>query len=372
MTSHTFRPASSINEPTPLLVGIAGGTGSGKTFSALRLARGIVGPEGRIVVLDTEKRRSLHYRKDFVFDFAEIAPPFTPEAYWSPIEAAEQAKYDAIIIDSTSHVWAGDGGCLDMHEEVVKRIAKGDWKKAERVSALAWAEPKQRYKRMMSRILQCRAHIIFCLRAEQKLKAVKVTEHGKEITKFIDAGWQPVCEKHLMFEMTCSFLMVSEQPGVPQPIKLPETMRRFFPEGQRMGEDAGKLLAQWSQDPHYGLNTSQFGKTDAKVEAPKPGEPGRLVLMGADGAQIGTYATGGTWLTAFENALTEAMGPEVVGKVWDNNSDLFYKVQAGAANNPKASARCNDVGRLAHQLMAAGTDDVQTSGDGAPAQGGLL
>lgn len=57
MTSYTFRKASDVNEPTPLLVGIAGGTGSGKTFSAFRLARGIVGPQGRIAMLDTEKRR---------------------------------------------------------------------------------------------------------------------------------------------------------------------------------------------------------------------------------------------------------------------------------------------------------------------------
>ena len=39
--SITFRPA--LREAIPLLIGVAGGTGSGKTFSALLLARGIAG-----------------------------------------------------------------------------------------------------------------------------------------------------------------------------------------------------------------------------------------------------------------------------------------------------------------------------------------
>ena len=37
----TFRPAK--RENAPVLIGLAGGTGSGKTYSALRLARG---PDG--------------------------------------------------------------------------------------------------------------------------------------------------------------------------------------------------------------------------------------------------------------------------------------------------------------------------------------
>ncbi|MBF0186198.1 MAG: ATP-binding protein, partial [Magnetococcales bacterium] len=38
-----------------------GGSSSGKTYSALRLARGLVGPQGKIGVIDTENRRALFY-----------------------------------------------------------------------------------------------------------------------------------------------------------------------------------------------------------------------------------------------------------------------------------------------------------------------
>lgn len=361
--SYQFRAASSVNEPTPLLVGIAGGTGSGKTFSAFRLARGIVGPQGKIAMLDTEKRRSLHYRKDFEFDFAEIAPPFTPEAYQGAIEAAEKARYDCIIIDSTSHVWAGDGGCLDIHEEVVQRIAKGDWKKAERVSALAWSEPKQRYKRMITRALQSRAHIIYCLRAEQKLKAMKVTEDGKEVTKFVDAGWVPIIEKHFMFEMTCSFMMLPDQVGVPQPIKLPETMKRFFPEGERLGEKQGEMLAQWSQDPHFGL--TNVGRATKDAPAPKEGTAGRLQLFAPDGAVSGNYASITTWLTAFEKAVNDADAGESAGRLWDLNQDMYYALQgkAQAANNAAVIDRFTAIGKIIFAKLNPGAADPGAQGD---------
>lgn len=343
---YTFRRAADVDEPTPLLVGAIGGTGSGKTFSAFRIARGLVGPKGKIAMLDTEKRRSLHYRKDFEFDFAEIAPPFTPEAYRSAIEAAEKQGYGAIIIDSMSHVWSGDGGILDMHDQAVERMSKGDWKKAEAVSALAWSEPKQRYKRFISRLLQCRAHLIICLRAEMKLKAIKVVEDGKEKTKFVDGGWLPICEKHLPFELTCSFLMTAEQKGIPQPLKLPETMRRFFPEGEQVTERAGELLAQWSADPHFGLEIKQ-GK--GGVPAPKKDEEGRLQLFGADGSVMNNYANAATWLAGLKKALTEALAATTAGELWDRNQDLFYKIQEKATKKEEAKLidTCAEIGRLA-------------------------
>ena len=49
----TFAPAETFTERAGLFVSLTGGTNSGKTFSALRLARGIAGPTGKIAVLDT-------------------------------------------------------------------------------------------------------------------------------------------------------------------------------------------------------------------------------------------------------------------------------------------------------------------------------
>jgi hypothetical protein len=94
-----------------------------------------------------------------------------------------------------------------------------------------------------------RAHLILCFRAEEKIEIIK--EDGK--TKIVPKqgptgllGWMPVCEKALPFELTASFLMTHDAPGVPKPIKLQEQHRALFPLDQPITEDAGRAIAEWS------------------------------------------------------------------------------------------------------------------------------
>ena len=51
-------------ENVTVLLSLAGQSGSGKTFSALRLAKGMA-PAGKIAFIDTEARRALHYAGQF-------------------------------------------------------------------------------------------------------------------------------------------------------------------------------------------------------------------------------------------------------------------------------------------------------------------
>ena len=71
-----FKPAKRQNEV--LLIGLAGGTGSGKTYSAMRMASGIAGAMSkRFAVIDTEAGRARHYADQFKFDHGDLRPPFT-------------------------------------------------------------------------------------------------------------------------------------------------------------------------------------------------------------------------------------------------------------------------------------------------------
>src|SRR5690606_33406969 len=105
--SYEFRPAK--REQVSLLIGVAGASGSGKTYSALRLATGLCNGKG-MAVIDTEAGRALHYADQFKFDHCDMRPPFRPDAYRAAIEAADTKGYDVIVIDSVSHEWAGEGG----------------------------------------------------------------------------------------------------------------------------------------------------------------------------------------------------------------------------------------------------------------------
>lgn len=264
MGNFQFKPA--IRESVGLLIGLAGGTGSGKTFSAMRMASGIAGDKP-FAVIDTEAGRAKHYADQFRFDHGDLAPPFTPQAYAEAILAADAAKYPVIVVDSMSHEWAGEGGVLEMHEAELDRMAGDDWKKREAVKMAAWIKPKMQHKKMVQRMLQIRAHLILCFRAEEKVDMVRDEKTGKMLivpkksTVGLD-GWMPVCEKNLPYELTTSFLLTADEPGRPKPIKLQEQHRPMFPLGQPIDEESGKRVAAWAR----GVGGEE---ADAQVDAIK-------------------------------------------------------------------------------------------------------
>jgi len=245
--SFSFRPAK--RENVPLLIGVAGGTGSGKTYSALTLAKGLANGQ-RFAIIDTEAGRAKHYADLFEFDHGDLEPPFTPQSYATAIAAADAAKYPVIVVDSASHEHAGDGGLLDMHDAELDRMAGTDWAKRERVKMAAWIEPKTQHKRFVSKLLQVRAHVILCFRAQEAIEIVKVngkTEiRPKQTLTGLD-GWVPISEKNLPYELTLSFLLTADKPGVPKPIKLQEQHRPMVPLDQPISEETGKRLGAWAQ-----------------------------------------------------------------------------------------------------------------------------
>jgi len=230
-------------EQVGLLIGLVGSSGSGKTMSAMRLASGIVGKGNRFALIDTESRRALHYAEMFDFDHCELNPPFRPDHYADAIKAAAQKGYKAIVVDSASHEWAGEGGILDWQEEELTRMAGEDYRKRDNCKMAAWIKPKMAHKQMVQRWLQINAHLILCFRAEEKVKMEK-DEKGK--TQIVPIGWQPICSKELPFELTVSFLLTADKPGIPQPIKLQEQHKIMFPAGKLLSEESGQLIAQWA------------------------------------------------------------------------------------------------------------------------------
>jgi hypothetical protein len=253
----TFEFRTATREGSSLIIAIAGASGSGKTFSALTLARGLVGPEGRIAVLDTEAGRARHYADFFTFQHHDMTPPFEPERFREGILAAEAAGFDCLIVDSMSDEYEGEGGLQDMHDAEMLRLGKAkrfedlqDWQ-LNKLNAPSWNMPKTQHKRrLMSRLRQLRIHVIFCLRAEEKIKFVKVD--GK--TTIESQGWVPICEKRFMYDMTVSFTLTPDQPGTPLRDehgrvifgKIQEQHLPAFPPGRQVSEASGRFLAEWA------------------------------------------------------------------------------------------------------------------------------
>lgn len=244
----TFRPA--VRESVGLIIGLVGPSGGGKTYTGMELASGIAGDKP-FAVIDTEAGRAKHYADRFRFDHADLRPPFRPGAYAEAIKAADDAGYPVVLVDSFSHEHAGEGGLLDWHEEEYQRLGNRD-----AVKMTAWIKPKMAHRQMVQRLLQVRAHLILCFRAEEKIEMVRRLdpETGKSKLEIVPkqtlagfSGWVPICEKNLPFELTASFMLMPDKPGYPQPIKLQEQHRHLFPLDQPIGRESGQRLAEWAR-----------------------------------------------------------------------------------------------------------------------------
>lgn len=246
----TFAFRRAVREGVGLLIGLGGPSGGGKTYTAMRLAKGIAG-DSTFAVIDTEAGRAKHYADMFTFDHGDLKPPFRPSAYLEAIKAADAAGYPVIVVDSASHEHAGEGGLLDWHEEELQRMAGDDWKKRDACNMAAWIKPKTAHKQMAQRLLQVRAHLILCFRAEEKIEMKRGADGKMEIIKKQTAtgldGWVPVCEKNLPYELTVSFLLLPSAPGIPKPIKLQEQHHKLFPLDKQITEESGRLLAEWAK-----------------------------------------------------------------------------------------------------------------------------
>lgn len=231
MSILNIRPA--VREGARLVIGIAGVSGSGKTFTALQLAWGMAkGDSSKVGLLDTENKRGSLYSDILVgkdgkvnqFMIGDLYAPFSPQRYSDAIKEFQQAGVEVLVIDSLSHEWEGEGGCEDIADDGGK---VANWKKA-----------KREHKRCMNTLLTCDMHIIVCLRAREKTSF-------KNPSKPESLGIQPITEKNVLFELTASFL-IHDQGLYREVIKCPADLQPILdkPEGY-LGAREGLVLRQW-------------------------------------------------------------------------------------------------------------------------------
>lgn len=212
-------------EGARLVIGLAGVSGSGKTYTALQLALGLAnGNTEKIGFADTENRRGSLYSDTLGAPFliGDLTAPFSPQRYIDAIKAFADAGVEVLIIDSITHAWEGLGGCQD----IANASRFPDWKTA-----------KREWKRMMDAILQSPCHVILCVRARDKMDF-------KDPKNPIPLGLQPIIEANAMFEMTASVMM--HDMGRSQDIlKVPAELANIFTGQGYITADHGRQLRAW-------------------------------------------------------------------------------------------------------------------------------
>lgn len=247
-----FRDATRAG--TKSLICLYSESGGGKTLSALLLARGLVGPKGRIGMIDTENRRGEIYADDpriktdpsaAGYQVLQLGEPYSPRAYMAAIDEAEDAQFDALVIDSVSHEWEGIGGVLDM---AVAKANGGQPKFGD------WKVPKTEHKHFIDKIMKCTPHVICCGRAHYKSRQIEKKDwaangidpntRGSSVV-LRDTYQSIIQEERFIFEMTVHLQMVNSAPGVPIITKCPDMLWPAFKDGEQISVETGARMAAW-------------------------------------------------------------------------------------------------------------------------------
>lgn len=220
-----------------LRLNLSAPSGAGKTMSALRMAKGLVGDWSRIAVLDTENGSASLYSHLGAFNTIELTPPFTPESYIEALNICAKAGMECVIVDSSSHEWA----CLlEQNQTLADASFRGNtW--------AAWSKTTPRHDKFLSAILHAPFHVITCTRSK-----TETIQEGRKVKKIgmkdeQRSGWE--------YELTVS-LEIDRDTHMATPSK----DRTNLFEGKQpfiITEDTGAEILDW-------CNTGAKQKTPEK------------------------------------------------------------------------------------------------------------
>lgn len=147
-----------------LRLGIEGPAGSGKTFTALKIATVLAEHDGgEIGVIDSERGRASVYSGGRPYRFKALnLESHDPRAYIEAMAAARAAGFAVVVVDSGSHEWRGTLALVDR---------EGGNRKGNTWSA--WSVARPLHDQFLDAVLTMPAHVIVTYRAKQATEQVK-------------------------------------------------------------------------------------------------------------------------------------------------------------------------------------------------------
>lgn len=329
-----------------LRLALAGPSNSGKTLTALLLAIYIarkVG-KGRVAVIDSERGRSRMYAgyplpdgSTLEFDVDDSLPNFSPESYVKALRQAEAEKYDVVVVDSTTHEWAGTGGIL----EKVDNAAAGGNKWA------GWRVGTPAHQAFLDAMLSLRLHVIGTMRTKTEW-VLETNDKGKQAPKAI--GTAPVQREGIEYEWDFFGLIDRDHR-----LTVNKTTVLGIPDGKVFpmpGEDLADLFVQWlAKAPE---EDQAPAAVPAKEEIPVSLPAAAVAASAAPAAQSTTPAPAAETSSA-QAATAQATpakatpaGAEVFAELIEKAGDLAELISVGnAIGQAHKLSQINDAERKA-------------------------
>lgn len=243
------------------IIDIYSESGGGKTYSALLLARGFVGPTGKMVVIDTESGRAELYSDVAEFGGYEVLPlgePFSPARYIDAMDIVEKSGAAIGVIDSGSHEWEGLGGVLDMADQ--------NREESKKEGLHNWRRPKMAHALFLQKLLRSPIPWIVCLRAKYKTRQGK-DDRGKTVI-IKDDAMSAIQAEDFIYEATVHGFIDHQHNFHPTKISHPD-LAKCLPNGSPITKEHGRLLAAWCANPGQSPATSkQPAQSENKPRTP--------------------------------------------------------------------------------------------------------
>ena len=223
-------------------------SGGGKTYTALRLATGIANKcGGKIAAIDTENGRIKYYANEFKFSMLQLDEPYTPEKYIEAIDAAVDAGFSVLIIDSTSHEWAY---CKDTHN----KMPGNSWTN--------WGKITPRHDAFCEKILQSPIHVIATVRGKDEY--IAEDKDGKTVPKKVGIGFEQ--RGNVEYDYTITFNL-DQSTHVAEVMK--DNTHLFEGRYDVLTEKDGALLYDWANSGEGVMPVApkaEFKEAEKKLE----------------------------------------------------------------------------------------------------------
>lgn len=227
-----FRPASKAGRKARL--SIQGMSGSGKTWTGLSIAHGL--SEGRkFAVIDTEKGAASLYAGigGIQFDSCPM-DRYDPRDLIRVLDAAAQAGYPTVFVDSLSHFWKGTDGTLDQVEKASSRYGGNKF--------AGWKDGTPLQNDMVAAILAYPGHVVASMRSYTEW----VLEPGKSPKR---VGTRPEQRKGIEYEFDVAVAMDLDNRLEVLKSRCPALNRAVIERPNGARDIAGPLLAWLAAEP---------------------------------------------------------------------------------------------------------------------------
>lgn len=215
---------------------IEGQTGGGKTYSAILIAKCMIGEPhklppnvtSKITLIDTERNSAELYQDEFDFNVIELPPEGYNSIHYLKALRTAEATAGVVILDSLSHEWSW---CLAEVDRLAPiKFAKNKW--------AAWSDVRPPHDAFVDAMMASPAHVIATIRS----KMATVQDRVNDRTVIREVGLEAQQDNMIKYAFTVAIRMDDDHNGTITKTRCRALDKQVFP---LPGQEFTRIYIDW-------------------------------------------------------------------------------------------------------------------------------